>query len=229
MEKIYQGKTKDVYLKDNGNYVLKFKDDVTGEDGVFDPGANTVGLSIEGIGNKGLRLTEYFYTKLNDIGFKTHFVSVDLENNMMEVLPAKVFGDGLEVICRLKATGSFIKRYGKYISEGSDTNYFVEVTLKDDNRQDPPISKDALSLFDLLSNEEYEILKSKTQSIAKFVEQELAKFDIVLYDIKFEFGRSKKDNEIILIDEISGGNLRAYKNNEILAPMDLANIILAKK
>ena len=30
----------------------------------------------------------------------------------MEVLPAKVFGHGLEVICRLKATGSFIRRYG---------------------------------------------------------------------------------------------------------------------
>lgn len=229
MDKIYQGKTKDVYLSENGNYVLKFKDDVTGENGVFDPGANTVGLSIEGIGNKGLRLTQYFYTKLNDIGFKTHFVSVDLDNNTMEVLPASVFGKGLEVVCRLKATGSFMKRYGAYIQEGSNTNYFVEVTLKDDDRLDPPISKDALELLELLSNEEYEILKSKTQAIAKFVESELAKFDIVLYDIKFEFGRDKKDNEIILIDEISGGNMRAYRNNEILSPIDLADIILNEK
>ncbi len=229
MEKIYQGKTKDVYLNNNGNYTLKFKDDVTGENGVFDPGANTVGLSIEGIGNKGLRLTEYFYTRLNEQGIKTHFVSVDLENNTMEVLPATVFGKGLEVVCRLKATGSFIKRYGDYISEGKDTNYFVEVTLKDDERQDPPISKDALALVGLLSNEEYEILKEKTQIITKMIEAELAKFEIVLYDIKLEFGRSKKDNEIILIDEISGGNMRAYHNNELLTPMDLAEIVLSKK
>lgn len=42
----YSGKTKDVFALDNGNYELKFKDDVTGKDGVFDPGENAVGLSI---------------------------------------------------------------------------------------------------------------------------------------------------------------------------------------
>lgn len=50
MKKVYTGKTKNVYELENGNYMLEFKDDVTGENGVFDPGANTVGLSIEGIG-----------------------------------------------------------------------------------------------------------------------------------------------------------------------------------
>ena len=46
MKKIYSGKTKDVYSLDNGNVMLKFKDDCTGKDGVFDPGENTVGLTI---------------------------------------------------------------------------------------------------------------------------------------------------------------------------------------
>jgi len=36
MEKIYTGKTKDIYKSEDGNYILKFKDDVTGENGVFD-------------------------------------------------------------------------------------------------------------------------------------------------------------------------------------------------
>ena len=47
MKKIYQGKTKDVFALDNGNYLLKFKDDCTGKDGVFDPGENSIGLTIE--------------------------------------------------------------------------------------------------------------------------------------------------------------------------------------
>ena len=47
MEKIYEGKTKDVYKLENGNVLLKFKDDVTGKDGVFDPGENAVGLTID--------------------------------------------------------------------------------------------------------------------------------------------------------------------------------------
>ena len=34
-----------------------------------------------------------------------------------EVIPAKVFGKGLEVICRKKAVGSFFRRYGEYIEE----------------------------------------------------------------------------------------------------------------
>ena len=50
MKLVYRGKTKDVYELEDGNYLLKFKDDVTGADGVFDPGANTVGLTIEGAG-----------------------------------------------------------------------------------------------------------------------------------------------------------------------------------
>ena len=37
----------------------------------------------------------------------------------MEVLPGKVFGHGLEVICRLVDTGSCIRRYGEYIKNGT--------------------------------------------------------------------------------------------------------------
>ena len=55
MEKtlVYTGKTKNVFALDNGNYLLKFKDDCTGKDGVFDPGENSVGLTIDGVGDVG--------------------------------------------------------------------------------------------------------------------------------------------------------------------------------
>ena len=35
MKKLYEGKTKDVYSLENGNVMLKFKDDCTGKDGVL--------------------------------------------------------------------------------------------------------------------------------------------------------------------------------------------------
>ena len=54
MKKLYEGKTKDVYELENGNVMLKFKDDCTGKDGVFDPGENSVGLTIDGIGKANL-------------------------------------------------------------------------------------------------------------------------------------------------------------------------------
>lgn len=112
---VYEGKTKNVYALENGNYLLKFKDDVTGEDGVFDPGANQVGLTIEGVGQVNLRMSVYFFEKIQEAGIRTHYVSSNLDDATMEVLPAKVFGHGLEVICRNKAVGSFIRRYGEYI------------------------------------------------------------------------------------------------------------------
>ena len=61
MEKLYEGKTKTVYQLENGNVLLKFKDDCTGKDGVFDPGENTVGLTIEGIGRANLETSVHFF------------------------------------------------------------------------------------------------------------------------------------------------------------------------
>ncbi len=224
MKHVYEGKTKSVYQLDDGNYLLKFKDDVTGENGVFDPGSNSIGLSIEGVGMGGLRLTEYFFKKIADAGIPTHFISADIKNATMTVRPATVFGKGLEVVCRLKAAGSFIKRYGDYVTHGTPLNYFVEVTLKDDERQDPPITKDALEVLNLLTADEYEQLKSMTKRIAAIVEAGLAEKGLELYDIKFEFGRV--DGQVALIDEISGGNMRAFKGGEWVQPLDLVSIVL---
>ena len=225
MELLFSGKTKDVYALEDGNYMLKFKDDVTGEDGVFDPGANTVGLTIEGAGRAGLKLTQFFFEKLKEKGVPTHYIAANIEEATMTVIPATVFGEGLEVICRYRAVGSFLRRYGKYAQEAQVLDAFVEVTLKDDERQDPPISKDALSMLGILTNEEYDTLKKLTQKISDIVKSELATKDIDLYDIKLEFGRDA-NNQIVLIDEISGGNMRAYRNGAYIEPLDLEKIMM---
>ena len=225
-ELIYTGKTKNVYKLQNGNYLLKFKDDLTvGADGKFDPGANVVGLTVEGMGNTELMLTKFFFEKLKERGIKTHYVRSDIENTTMEVLPAKVFGKGLEVILRYKAVGSFVRRYGDYIKEGTSLEGYVEVTLKDDERGDPFVNKDALEILGLLTSEEYDTLVKMTKKIAAVIQDELSKKGLELYDIKFEFGRS--NGEIILIDEISGGNMRVYnKQGKKLDPFDIEKIML---
>ncbi len=224
MKHIYEGKTKTVYELDNGNILLKFKDDVTGKDGVFDPGANTVGLSIEGMGKGGLRLTTHFFEMLQKAGIKTHYVKSNIEDSTMEVYPAAMFGHGIEVICRFKAVGSFLRRYGQYAKENQDLEAFVEVTLKDDEREDPPITKDALAMLGILTNDEYESLKAQTIKISTLIKEELYKYDCELYDIKLEFGRH--NGEVLLIDEISGGNMRVYKNGTYVGPLDIVKIIL---
>jgi phosphoribosylaminoimidazole-succinocarboxamide synthase len=227
MELIYNGKTKDVYRKEDGNYLLKFKDDATGENGVFDPGSNTVGLTIEGAGRAGLRLTKHFFEVLQAQGIPTHYIDADIEAATMTVKPAVLFGKGLEVICRLRAVGSFLRRYGDYAEEGQELDYFVETTLKDDAREDPPITEDALDMLGILSKAEYQVLKDLTQRITAVVKAELAKKGIELYDIKFEFGRVGEDQQIVLVDEISGGNMRAFKDGRHIQPLELEKLMLA--
>lgn len=226
MKLVYKGKTKDVYSLDDGNYLLQFKDDVTGADGVFDPGANTVGLTIEGAGKSGLKLTKFFFEKIRDQGIPTHYVDCDIDAATMTVKPATMFGNGLEVICRYRAVGSFMRRYGMYAKEGQPLDAFVEMTLKDDESQDPPINKDALHMLGILSREEYDILKNLTIRISNIIKDELAKKGIELYDIKLEFGRIGEDNHIALIDEISGGNMRAYKDGKYIEPLMLEKMMI---
>lgn len=228
MNKIYEGKTKDVYKLDNGNVMLKFKDDCTGKDGVFDPGENTVGLTIEGIGKANLQTSVYYFELLKTAGIKTHYISADVDNATMEVLPATVFGHGLEVICRLVATGSFIRRYGEYIADGTPlSGGYVECTFKNDAKGDPLVTSEGLAALGIMSPEMFESMKEQTKKITKIVADDLKSIGLDLWDIKFEFGFN--GDEVILIDEIASGNMRVYKDGVIVEPVELTKLILNRK
>ncbi len=225
MNLIYKGKTKDVYGLENGNVMLKFKDDCTGKDGVFDPGENSVGLTIDGIGKENLKTSVYYFDLLKEAGIKTHYVSANIDEATMEVLPATVFGHGLEVICRLVATGSFIRRYGEYIEDGTKLEGgYVECTFKNDEKGDPLVTGEGLAALGVMTPQMFESMKEQTLKITKIVADDLKKIGLDLWDIKFEFGYN--NDEVILIDEIASGNMRVYKGNEIVDPVELTKLIL---
>ena len=225
MEKIYTGKTKDVYKLENGNVLLKFKDDCTGKDGVFDPGENAVGLTIEGIGRENLKTSIYYFELLKKAGIKTHYVSANINDATMEVLPGTVFGHGLEVICRLVATGSFIRRYGEYIKNGTPLQGgYVECTFKNDALGDPLVTSEGLAALGVMSEKMFASMKEQTLKITKVVADDLKTIGLDLWDIKFEFGYY--NNEVILIDEIASGNMRVYKGDKIVDPIELTKLIL---
>ena len=229
MKKLYAGKTKDVYQLENGNVLLKFKDDCTGKDGVFDPGENSVGLTIEGIGKANLKSSVYYFEMLKKAGIKTHYVSADLENATMEVLPAENFGkaqggNGLEVICRLVATGSFIKRYGEYIKDGTVLEGgYVECTFKNDAKGDPLVTAEGLNALKVMDYDMFNSMKEQTLKITKIVADDLKTIGCDLWDIKFEFGYN--NGEVILIDEIASGNMRVFKDGVKLDPIELTKLI----
>ena len=231
MKKIYTGKTKDVFELENGNVLLKFKDDCTGKDGVFDPGENAVGLTIEGIGKANLETSVYYFELCKKAGIKTHYVAANVEDATMEVLAAENFGkaqggNGLEVICRLVATGSFIRRYGEYIKDGTVLEGgYVECTFKNDAKGDPLVTGEGLAALGIMTPAMFETMKEQTLKITKVVADDLKTIGLDLWDIKFEFGYTKS-GEVVLIDEIASGNMRVYKDGVIVNPVDLTKLIL---
>ena len=115
MELVKVGKTKDVYKLPDGNFLLKFKDTVTGHSsGESDPGGNSVIGSVAGVGSGALKMTVYYFELLKGLNVNTHYVSADLSKDEMIVRPAVVFGSGLEFVLRYKAVGSFVRRFGLY-------------------------------------------------------------------------------------------------------------------
>ena len=79
----------------------------------------------------------------------------------------------------------------------------------------------------ILSVREYEVLETLTKQISQLIKKDLAAKGLDLYDIKLEFGRNELSNEIMLIDELSGGNMRVYdENGNYVEPIELANKVL---
>jgi len=223
MKVLYEGKTKTVFESGEGQVLLLFKDDVTGEDGVIDPGANTVIGQVEGKGKASLRMSCYFFELLKKAGISTHYLEGNLSENTMLVKKAGKFGNGLEFVCRLKATGSFVRRYGQYAQEGQPLDYLVEITLKDDLRGDPLTNEESLVQLKLMTLEEINTAKELTKKATKLIEEVFASRGLELIDIKLEFGRI--NGQIAVIDEISGDNMRVRKNGQTIMQKELCALV----
>jgi phosphoribosylaminoimidazole-succinocarboxamide synthase len=238
LERLYQGKTKDVYRYTEGQVLLHAKDAVTGwkvknADGtisvVEDPGANEVIGEIDGLGLKNVKSSIYYFELFKDKGLETHYIDSDLEAKTMLVHEAESIGHGLECIVRFKAMGSILRAFPDYLTEGQELHDFFEITTKNDEAGDPRISKELLSSVDFgvaMSEAEYDECKEMCLKAAKVMKADLAASNLELVDIKFEIG--KVDNKIVLIDEISAGIMRVYNGDVQLSEEELGDVLVEK-
>lgn len=205
----------------DGCYLLKFKDTVTGhKTGESDPGGNSVVGSVSGVGSGALKMSAYYFELVKKAGIPTHFISADRQKNEMIVRPAQAFGSGLEFVVRYKSAGSFVRRFGLYSKEGDLLPKIFEVTLKDDLHEDPPATKEILMALGLLSHSQFDEIRDKTIRICDIVYEDLQKRGLELIDIKIEFGIV--DGKIALIDEISAGNMRVFKDGQKMDYLSLS-------
>ncbi|MDR2543908.1 MAG: phosphoribosylaminoimidazolesuccinocarboxamide synthase [Treponema sp.] len=224
MELVKTGKTKDVYKQPDGFYLLKFKDTVTGRiSGETDPGGNIVVGFMDKVAAGNVFITHYYFELLKKHNISTHYVNADLIKNEMVVRPAKLFGNGLEFIVRYKAAGSFVGRFGNLCKEGDKLPKIFEVTIKDDDRGDPPCTKEILEALKIITAAQYDEIREKTIKICDIIKEDIEKHELELIDIKLEFALI--DDEITLIDEISPGNMRVCRNGKKLDYLTLFNLL----
>ena len=226
MKTIYVGKTKNVLVDEaNGNHYLLFKDDATGENGVFDPGSNTVGGSVSGKGKTGLIITKYFFELMEANGIPTHYLGADIESGLMQV--RKVTVPALEFVLRYFTAGSMCRRFTMESGIPFDPPY-LEVTLKDDDQGDPLISERLCLIKGLLNEGEYEKTLELLVKVGDVLRKELHGLGLTLIDFKIEFGFDEQRN-LCIADEITPDIWRVKDEcGNIPNQIDCAKLILDK-
>ena len=226
MKKLYDGKTKNVFTDEaTGAVYLLFKDDATGENGVFDPGSNTVGGSVEGKGKIGLKISQYFFQILEDQGIPTHYLGADIDKGLMKVRELTV--PKLEFVLRYFTAGSMCRRFTLEEGIAFEAPY-LEVTLKDDEQGDPLISERLCIMKGLMGEGQYEEALDILVRVGEVLRAELAKMNLTLIDFKIEIGYDE-NGKVYVSDEITPDIWRVKdENGNIPDQIDCAKMLLEK-
>ncbi len=200
LEKIYEGKAKQLFKTDNVDFLIQyFKDDATAFNG-----EKKAVISQKGVLNN--LISEYIMLEMAKFGIPTHF---EKRINEREQLIRKVRIIPLEVIIRNIAAGSMAKRLG--IVEGSDLLAPIfEICYKDDSLGDPLINDDhAVKVLKIVNVEQLEEIKKYAFKVNEILSEIFKKIGIKLVDFKIEFGFDAQQ-KITLADEISPDSCRLW-------------------
>lgn len=226
MKTLYTGKTKNVLLDEEKNIVsLFFKDSATGENGVFDPGSNSVGGSVEGKGKIGLTISKYFFEVMEKNGIPTHYIAADIDQNLMQVKNLTV--PKLEFVLRYYTAGSMCRRFSLPEGIAFDPVY-TEVTLKDDEQGDPLISERLCLMKGLLHPGQYDEALEILKKVGEVLKAELAPLGLTLIDFKIEIGYDE-DGKMYVADEITPDIWRVRdENGNIPNQIDCSQMLIKK-
>ena len=200
-KKLHEGKTKIIYEgPEQGTGIQHFKDDAVSFN-------NQKKTTIEGKGVLNNRISEHILNNLNQIGIKTHLIK---RLNMREQLIKLCEIFPVEFVLRNVATGSLTKRLG--VPDGTILSKpLIEFYYKNDDLGDPIISKEHIIEFGWIKDlTALDIIIDQCLRINDFLQGMFRGVGIKVVDFKLEFGKSKNDNQILLVDEISPDTCRLW-------------------
>ena len=189
-ELIYEGKAKKVFSHDDEDKVfIEFKDDATAFNALKK-------AKFEGKGKLNCQISTSIFKLLKKNNIPTHFLELKNERTMIaqriDVIP-------LEIVLRNIAYGSLCKQ--------------TTIYLKNDELNDPLITKDRIELMNILSSKDLDLIINLTLKINLILKRFFKNIQLQLVDFKLEFGYDSK-NKILLGDEISPDNCRLWDLNQ---------------
>ena len=202
-ELIYEGKAKKVFTHDDANKVkIEFKDDATAFNALKKQ-------KFEGKGKLNCLISARIFEHLSNNNVPTHFIELNNENIMIahkiKIIP-------LEIVLRNTAYGSLCKQTtiqsGTVLAEP-----LIDIYLKNDELNDPLITKDRIKLMNILSSKDLDLIIDLTLKINGILKSFFKNIQLQLVDFKLEFGYDVTNN-ILLGDEISPDNCRLWDLNQ---------------
>ena len=202
-ELIYEGKAKKVFSHDDADKVaIEFKDDATAFNALKK-------AKFKGKGKLNCLISARIFEILIKNNIPTHFLELKNENTM---IAKKIKIIPLEIVLRNTAYGSLCKqttiRSGTTLSKP-----LIDIYLKNDELNDPLITKDRIELMNILSSHDLELIINLTLKINLILKSFFKNIQLQLVDFKLEFGFDFRNN-IILGDEISPDNCRLWDLNQ---------------
>ena len=200
---IYEGKAKKVFTHDELDKVkIEFKDDATAFNALKKE-------KFEGKGKLNCLISARIFEILIENNIPTHFIELENENTM---IAKKIKIIPLEIVLRNTAYGSLCKQTtikpGTLLSKP-----LIDIYLKNDELNDPLITKDRIELMNILSPHDLELILNLTLKINLILKSFFKNIKLQLVDFKLEFGYDFRNN-ILLGDEISPDNCRLWDLNQ---------------
>jgi len=201
LNKLNEGKTKIIYENpdDPKTVFMRFKDDITAGDGVKHD-------VIEGKALIDWQTNKDIFEYLNRCGVQTHYISSPEDKvSIVKKLDQKI---NLEVVSRRVATGSIL-HWGNAVEGTRYDPIITQFHYKDDDLHDPLLDETFVKYIIAKKNGwQYQQMLELNRAAFLQLEKAFTISGIQLIDMKLEYGLI--NNEIILIDEITGGSFRLW-------------------
>ena len=200
---IYEGKAKKIFAhEDSDKVTIEFKDDATAFNALKKE-------KFEGKGKLNCLISARIFEILIKKNIPTHFIELENENTM---IAKKIKVIPLEIVLRNTAYGSLCKQTtikpGTFLSKP-----LIDIYLKNDELNDPLITKDRIKLMNILSSDDLELIIDLTLKVNEILKIFFKNIQLRLVDFKLEYGYDLKNN-ILLGDEISPDNCRLWDLNQ---------------